>query len=630
MARSEIKTDWLGNKYIQHYDDNGNEIGRSEEKTDWAGDNYIQHYDNNGTETGRSEYKTDWLGNQYTQHYDINRSKTGYSEEKEDWLGNEYTQHYDNEENDIGRTENKKDWLGNKYQETEEAPSRNIDTNRESRPNTSSSGGIEGFLIKMFGKENGTLYYRIGALGIFAAVAYFIFTIAIPLFIINTATIGLLWGLAKKENGKYLFLFSILGMIFLIVDYNNSWLTDVLVTHAAFFKGKIPILLYLNIATGFVSTYILIRNYFNSKNAPAEGESEFSKRNLIIMGCLIIAGGLTVGLQKYFETQNQQKHQFIVPTSTNPEQLNTEEDNWEEGDGSMYNAVPPSSIGYVQTQGASNLKLRSQPSEQAPVIANIPNGTAVVILGYGDHFDEINGQRGKWCNVDFNGNIGWAWGGFIKTYSLNNSESGLNFNILGTYNNKDKDNIVNLRENPNGRILKIIPIGENFYYIPSNSDWYLVKTKDGLIGYIKADRIQQISETNSKTGEYNFDKHGDIHAFIDDLAKAIEKNDKNTIAQMTHFPLPDEYGDNPGNQSPTTLGCKSASQFIEKFNKIFTPEIIRDIKAKKFRGFVNDSGPSPDIINEGEYLIEGNNDIGMLGIKLVNGKFKIYALKFYS
>lgn len=114
-GRSEEKTDWLGDKYVQHYDEHGDEIGRSEEKTDWLGDKYVQHYDEKGDEIGRSEDKTDWLGDEYTQHFDESDNKSGISEERTDWLGDQYTQHFDQSGNEAGHSEEKTDWLGDEY-----------------------------------------------------------------------------------------------------------------------------------------------------------------------------------------------------------------------------------------------------------------------------------------------------------------------------------------------------------------------------------------------------------------------------------------------------------------------------------------------------------------------------------
>jgi len=133
------------------------------------------------------------------------------------------------------------------------------------------------------------------------------------------------------------------------------------------------------------------------------------------------------------------------------------------------------------------------------------------------------------------------------------------------------------------------------------------------------------------SGGYNFDKHNDIKIFIDDLAKAVSTGDKNNIAQMINFPLIDTWGDNPGNQSPS-LGCKNINQFFEKYDKIFTNDIIKAITNKKYREGIG----GQDAFNKGEYGIDcfknyyDNRPCIMFGIKKVNGKFKIYAIKFSS
>ena len=134
---------------------------------------------------------------------------------------------------------------------------------------------------------------------------------------------------------------------------------------------------------------------------------------------------------------------------------------------------------------------------------------------------------------------------------------------------------------------------------------------------------------------YNFDKHNDIKIFINDLAKAVSTDDKNSIAQMINFPFVDEWGDNSYNQSPP-LGCKTANQFFEKYDKIFLTNLKNAIISKKYRAADNSDEMFSDVIENGEYLIEpktkyvGKRPDNMLGIKKVNGKFKIYAIKFYS
>ncbi|GEM_PF-2252905 len=85
--------------------------------------------------------------------------------------------------------------------------------------------------------------------------------------------------------------------------------------------------------------------------------------------------------------------------------------------GEEYEKVNSSDVGtaaFVQTKQGSTLRLRATPSEQAAIVSNIPNDSALTILRYAGQFTTLNGEKGKWCQVNFKGTIGWAWGGFLK------------------------------------------------------------------------------------------------------------------------------------------------------------------------------------------------------------------------
>jgi hypothetical protein len=76
-------------------------------------------------------------------------------------------------------------------------------------------------------------------------------------------------------------------------------------------------------------------------------------------------------------------------------------------------APPNPSTGYVKTQQGSPLRLRALPSDTARTVVMIPNGAAVTILGYDKNEVVIKGERGRWCNIKFWKDEGWAWGNFI-------------------------------------------------------------------------------------------------------------------------------------------------------------------------------------------------------------------------
>jgi len=115
IVRSEKKTDFLGNEYIQHYDERGLPAGRSEERERLFGGKYIQHYDNKGQPIGTSEEYERLFGGKYTQHYDKKGLPSGTSEKHERLFGGKYTQHYDNKGLPSGRSEEYEGILGGKY-----------------------------------------------------------------------------------------------------------------------------------------------------------------------------------------------------------------------------------------------------------------------------------------------------------------------------------------------------------------------------------------------------------------------------------------------------------------------------------------------------------------------------------
>ncbi len=71
------------------------------------------------------------------------------------------------------------------------------------------------------------------------------------------------------------------------------------------------------------------------------------------------------------------------------------------------------SIGYVQTEKGSDLRLHTLPKIDSEIIAKIPDKTAIIILGYEESYSVVNGENGKWCQINYDGKVGWVWGNFI-------------------------------------------------------------------------------------------------------------------------------------------------------------------------------------------------------------------------
>jgi len=139
---------------------------------------------------------------------------------------------------------------------------------------------------------------------LFLGAVWLAFAVTLPLIVINCAAISFIIALTlSSDKKKYMFLLSLLGGIYIVIDYNKGLTIKTLVENVSFFEKAIPFFLYLNIAAGLIASYFLIRDFINERKKPTVSDGEFSKRNLIIMGSLIAVGATTVLLQRHFDSQ---------------------------------------------------------------------------------------------------------------------------------------------------------------------------------------------------------------------------------------------------------------------------------------------------------------------------------------
>lgn len=174
-GKSEKKTDWLGNKYIQHYDSKGNKSGKSVSREGFFGNKYTQHYGSKGEKKGRSEKKEGFFGNKYTQKYNSTGDKSGTSEKKEGFFGNKYTQHYDDKGNKTDRSIRKEGFWGNRYVErysdNPEASSHETASNGPDRRYSGGGGGYSGSSSSSSSSGIGKVLLIIIGLGIVLTIA---------------------------------------------------------------------------------------------------------------------------------------------------------------------------------------------------------------------------------------------------------------------------------------------------------------------------------------------------------------------------------------------------------------------------------------------------------------------------
>ena len=158
-------------------------------------------------------------------------------------------------------------------------------------------------------------------IAVIALIVWLIIFVAIPLIIINTAIIAFVVALTKKDWNKYFYSLSSLGAIYIVMDYNNEWLTKSLVENVSFFAGLIQSFYYLNLVAGLIASYLLVRNLFDEAKPPINSKGEFSKRNLIIMGSTLFVGLFTIGIQKYLDSPHINSIVNIKPISNPPKIL---------------------------------------------------------------------------------------------------------------------------------------------------------------------------------------------------------------------------------------------------------------------------------------------------------------------
>lgn len=139
----------------------------------------------------------------------------------------------------------------------------------------------------------------LGVLVVIAAILWFVFSVAIPLLLINMALLALIAAHVKRNLRQWLLPLSAFGAALVVADYNAGWSTRTLVTNVSFFASAIPVLVYLNLLAGLAALYLIVRDYLNRIKPLDPSEGEFSRRNLAIMGCLLVVGGVTAGVQEH-------------------------------------------------------------------------------------------------------------------------------------------------------------------------------------------------------------------------------------------------------------------------------------------------------------------------------------------
>jgi uncharacterized protein YraI len=63
---------------------------------------------------------------------------------------------------------------------------------------------------------------------------------------------------------------------------------------------------------------------------------------------------------------------------------------------------------------SDKLNVRSKPSIQSEVLFQIPDSSLVNILLFDSETYVVGGESGSWCKIEFNSEVGWVWGNYLK------------------------------------------------------------------------------------------------------------------------------------------------------------------------------------------------------------------------
>lgn len=71
---------------------------------------------------------------------------------------------------------------------------------------------------------------------------------------------------------------------------------------------------------------------------------------------------------------------------------------------------------YANAQVTANkgLRLRQEPDDNSTILITIPSSAYLEIIDENGPVQTISGRTENWYQVNYNGQIGWAWGGLIK------------------------------------------------------------------------------------------------------------------------------------------------------------------------------------------------------------------------
>ncbi|MEQ6375810.1 N-acetylmuramoyl-L-alanine amidase [Bacillaceae bacterium S4-13-58] len=133
---------------------------------------------------------------------------------------------------------------------------------------------------------------------------------------------------------------------------------------------------------------------------------------------------------------------------------------------------------------ADGLRVRSEPSTNAPVIGSLNTGSTY----------EFISQRGDWYEIIYNSTKGWVHGDYIKVEDQSSSAIP-NTTKESPERSEEKNGVltilgpeVSIREEASltSNVISSIKVGEEYEILKKDKSWYQIKLENGQLGWISS------------------------------------------------------------------------------------------------------------------------------------------------
>jgi hypothetical protein len=309
---TRTETDFWGNEH-QYIYENGKRVGeyKIEDRGGFLGigdESQKVEYDSDDKEVGysRQERRGGFLGigdEEVEAGYERDGRRSGYSRVEERGgilgIGSHHARiGYDEDGNEVSSTQRERRGgilgVGERHARVTSYTEHGRRTRSDHDSSSADGSGWEEALGKIV----------VGGL-VIVAIVWLVLAVVIPLAIINSAVLALIAAGVTSKRRTTLYIVSVCGALYALVDYNAGGLTRNLGATVPFLREWVSIFVYANISAGLIPAYFLLQPVL--ANAIPTDEEHRARQQLILASCLVALGCAILAAQWYVDLRWQQK-----------------------------------------------------------------------------------------------------------------------------------------------------------------------------------------------------------------------------------------------------------------------------------------------------------------------------------